>query len=308
MLDAGKEAPKVIVRDLFATPIVVCEWPRTERLNGELRKAIMARYESSPGLVSSNRKGWHSKFDMHKWPEPCVAELMEMVKAAASNMSAHLVGGADKKYLDNWQIKSCWSNINPPGGYNQPHNHIAGNTLLSGFYYVDLGGCEERGYAGRTIFQDRSGIALPARPDGDPLAREYAVVPKPGVMALFPAAQMHYVEPYRGSGLRISVAFNLGHPDLETVYYPDMREQDWWWKNFRGLMLLKTKVPEKAKAMTRFASYFAQELRRPQSNAPFWQRVKVTRDRAEADEAEAREAAQINGAANGRLPEKNRLI
>ena len=36
--------------------------------------------------------------------------------------------------------------------------------------------------------------------------------------------------------------------------------------------------------------------------------MKVTRDRAEADEAEAREAAQINGAANGGLPEKNRLI
>ena len=134
------------------------------------------------------------------------------------------------------------------------------------------------------------------------------MVPKPGVMALFPAAQMHYVEPYRGNGLRISVAFNLGHPDLETVYYPDMREQDWWWKNFRGLMLLKTKIPEKSKALRRFASYFAQELRRPQSNAPFLQRVRVTLDRAEADEAEAREAAGASKLPNGQLPEKKQFV
>jgi uncharacterized protein (TIGR02466 family) len=283
--------------------VVVCDWPDTERLNAELRDVIMARYRTSPGLVSSNRRGWHSKFDMHRWAEPCVGELMTMVKAAAASMTAHVAPDAEADVLQGWQIKSCWSNVNPPGGYNQPHNHIAGNTLLSGFYYVDLGGCEAADHAGRTIFQDRSGIALPARPGGDPLAREYAVVPKPGVMALFPAAQFHYVEPYRGEGLRISVAFNLGHPGLETVYYSDMREQDWWWKNFRGLMLLKSKIPEKSRALARFASYFAEELRRPRSNAPLLQRMRITLDRAEADESEAREAAAAP-AANGRLPEK----
>jgi uncharacterized protein (TIGR02466 family) len=304
LLDAAQNAPKVVIRDLFASPVVACDWPGTERLNAELKAAIMQRYHSTPGLVSSNRKGWHSKFDMHKWPEACVAELMTMVKTTAANMTSHLTPDADNRTLEAWQIKSCWSNVNPPGGYNQPHNHIAGDTLLSGFYYVDLGGCEEREYAGRTIFQDRSGIALKGQ---DPLSREYAVVPKPGVLVLFPAALMHYVEPYRGTGLRISVAFNLGHPDLRTVYYPDMREQDWWWKNFRGLMLLKTKIPEKSKAMLRFASYFAKEMQK-KSDVPFLQRVRVTRDRAEADEAEAREAANAAQLPNGKLPEKQPFL
>lgn len=308
VLDINKSAPKVTIRDLFPSPVIACEWPNVERLNAELRAAVMERYQSTPGLVSSNRKGWHSKFDMHRWPESCVAELMDMVKATAANWTSHLVPDANEAQLSNWQIKSCWSNVNPPGGYNQPHNHIAGDTLLSGFYYVDLGGCEDRQFAGRTIFEDRSGVSLPAQKGGDPLSREYAVVPKPGVLVLFPAAQMHYVEPNRGNGLRISIAFNLGHPGLETVYYADMREQSWWWKNFRGLMLLKSKVPEKTKAMLRFASYFVEEMRRPQSNSPFLQRVKVTRDRAEADEAEARLVAQDTRLANGELPKKNQFI
>jgi hypothetical protein len=85
-----------------------------------------------------------------------------------------------------------------------------------------------------------------------------------------------------------------------------MLEQDWWWKNFRGLMLLKTKVPEKARALRRFASYFMEELRHPHGNASFLQRLRVTRDRAEADEAEAREAAQRPPA--GQLADKRPFV
>lgn len=304
MLETSNSAPKATIRDLFPSPVGAFDWPGTEELNAQLRAAIMERYSSSPGLVSSNRKGWHSKFDMHKWPEPCVATLMDMVKSSAARLGGHFLEGADEAVANAWQIKSCWSNVNPTGGYNQPHHHIAGNTLLSGFYYVDLGGCEDRNFAGRTVFQDRSGVAR--RVGKDPLAREYAVVPKPGTLVLFPAALYHYVEPYRGTGLRISVAFNLSHPQLETVYYPEMLEQDWWWKNFRGLMLLKTKVPEKARALRRFASYFMDELRHPHGNASFRQRLRVTLDRAEADEAEARDAAQRP--ADGTLPDKRPFV
>jgi uncharacterized protein (TIGR02466 family) len=306
--ETGQITAKAAIKDLFATPVGVFEWPCPERLNNELRSVIMARYNTSPGLVSSNRKGWHSTFDMHRWQEPCVGELMSMVKAGAQQMSAHFVDGADKGMSENWKIKSCWSNVNPPGGYNQPHHHIAGNTLLSGFYYVDIGDCPDPKFAGRTVFQDRSGVAQPKRCSSDPLSREYAIVPKPGVMALFPAAQYHYVEPYRGNSLRISVAFNLENPDLDVLYYPDMLEQEWWWKNFRGLMLLKSKIPEKTRALMRFGSYFVDELRRPRQKAPFLRRVRVTLDRAEADEAEARLAAGGKAKSDAPLPEKRSLV
>ena len=308
MSTVGTREPKTVIRDLFATPVGVFDWPAMERLNAELRAAIMARYDSSPGLVSSNRKGWHSKFDMHHWPDPCVHQLMEMVKEGAARLTSHFAAGMDESLLRNWRIKSCWSNVNPAGGYNQPHHHIAGNTLLSGFYYVDIGDCPDPRYAGRTIFQDRSGVARPTSENADPFSREYAVVPRAGTMALSPAALFHYVEPYRGNGLRISVAFNLSHPNLEALYYPEMLEQSWWWKNFRGLMLLKAKVPEKARALRRFASYFVDELRKPRHDAPFLKRVRVTLDRAEADEAEIAEAAEHTTVRDGRLPEKRPFV
>jgi len=300
--------PRTIIRDLFATPVGVFDWPDTDQLNAELKTAIMERYNSSPGLVSSNRKGWHSKFDMHQWPEACVAELMAMVKESAARLTSHFAAGMDERLLRNWQIKSCWSNVNPVGGYNQPHHHIAGNTLLSGFYYVDIGDCPDPSYAGRTIFQDRSGVARPVSVDGDLFSREYAVIPRAGTMALFPAALFHYVEPYQGNGMRISVAFNLSHPNLEALYYPEMLEQSWWWKNFRGLMLLKTKFPEKVRAFRRFASYFVEELRHPRQDASFLKRVRVTLDRAEADEAEIAEASRQAGVRNGGLSEKRPFV
>jgi uncharacterized protein (TIGR02466 family) len=295
------------VRDLFASPIVVSEWPESARLNADLRAAIMARFETSPGVVSSNRKSWHSKRDMHRWPEPCVAELMAMVKSAAAAYGVHC--GGTLSTPDDWEISTCWSNVNPPGGYNQAHNHVGEKLLLSGFYYVDLGDCSDANYAGRTIFQDRSGVARPiAASGGDPLSREYAVVPRPGVMLLFPATQFHYVEPYRGNSVRISIAFNLTNRNFEALYYPDMLEESWWWRNFRGLMLLKTKVPEKLRAFVRFGSYLIKELGQQRPGVSLLQRIKVTRDRAEADEAEAREAASGAPRLGEKLPEKKPLI
>jgi len=302
MLEARKAEPNGMIRDLFPSPVGLFEWPNTDQLNAELRTAIMARFNSSPGLVSSNRNGWHSKWDLHRWPEPCVAQLMAMLQASSSQLAAHLLRGTNSGLSQDWQIRKCWANVNPPGGYNQAHHHIQAGSLLSGVYYVDIGDCPDPNLAGRTVLQDRSGAAWLKHPD--PLSREYAVTPKPGTLLLFPAALLHYVEPYRGKSRRISIAFDLMHPELDALYYPDMPDPTWWWRNFRGLMLLRSKIPEKMRALARFMPYLVEEFRRPRANASLMQRIKVTRDRAEADEAEARELASGRITADGRLPEK----
>jgi uncharacterized protein (TIGR02466 family) len=300
MSDIGNSGPKGVIRDLFPSPVGVFDWPDSERLNAELRAAIMERYESSPGIVSSNRNGWHSKWDLHRWPEPCVQEFLSRVQASSHQLAAHVMNGATKSITKDWTIRKCWANVNPPGGYNQAHHHIGPGALLSGVYYVDIGDCPDPEYAGRTILQDRSGIALPK--GGDMLSRERAITPKPGALVLFPAALMHYVEPYRGKTRRISIAFDLGHPELEALYYDDMAEASWWWRNFRGLMLLKTKVPEKARAYARFMSYLGEEFRKPKATGSIAQRLRTTRHRAEADEADARDADRLPK--DGSLPDK----
>jgi hypothetical protein len=36
------------------------------------------------------------------------------------------------------------------------------------------------------------------------------ILPRPGLLFIFPSWLLHQVRPYRGTGLRISIAFNLG--------------------------------------------------------------------------------------------------
>ena len=310
MLDASIGEPKVTVRELFPVPVAVCQWPDTERLNKDLREAILTRYRSSAGVVNSNRRGWHSNFDLHTWPEPCIAEFLAMVRLSTSELVARMT--SDRKFLDNWQVQIAWANVNPRGGHNRSHNHLDEGAHLSGFYYVDLGACETPGDSGRTIFEDRSGVAHPTPPGRDLRSREYALDPKPGTMALFPASQFHHVEPYRGAGVRITIAFNLCHPEFSVLYYPGMRDEGWWWTNFRGLMVLRSKIPEKLHALALLASYAFGELRSARTGSSLRGRFKVLYERASVDASAAREAKQTVSAASTAiaqaLSEKRSLV
>jgi len=303
---AKTDGPRVAARDLFAVPVVVCQWPEAEQLNAQLREIVMERFKSTPGVVVSNRNGWHSETDLHKWPEPCIAELLEMMQTAASKMVAHIAPGTN---TTNWQIPVAWANVNPAGGHNRAHNHINGGGQLSGVYYVDIGECTDPGASGRLVFEDRSGAAQPKLPGRNVLSREYALTPSPGTMVIFPAAQYHYVEPYRGNGVRISIAFNLHHPDFETLYYPEMLETGWWRTNFRGLTVIREKIPEKMRALQLFASYAVREMGQAgKGKAPLFSRLKSALSKAQADasaEAEGTHQAAID---DGRLAEKKPLV
>lgn len=302
---ASNDTVNVVARHLFASPVLLCEWPDTARLNADLRTAILKRFESMPSVVQSARNAWQSEHNMHEWPEPCVTEFANLLKVAAAKMAAHMVPDADQKILDDWRIVSCFANVTPPGGFSHSHDHVDTGALIAGVYYVDIGACEQPGHAGRTILQDHSGVARPKQRGGDLLAREYAVVPKPGAALLFTAAQMHRVEPYRGRGVRISIAFNLAHPDLDVLYYPGMKDRSWWWRNFRGLMVLREKIPEKMRALSIFfGSYLWDELGRQRSQAPLSRRLKSAYQRAQVDAQAASDPLNITG---DHLPEKQQL-
>ncbi|HXZ68863.1 MAG TPA: putative 2OG-Fe(II) oxygenase [Alphaproteobacteria bacterium] len=307
MSNTDLSAPKAVIRDVFAVPVEVCEFPNAQRLNAELKATVLAHRESSSGVVDSNRYGWHSDYDFHRWPEPCVAEFTAMVKHAASLMTAHLFPQSSSKELDGWEIVNAWANVNVRGGHNAPHQHIDSGGSLSGFYYVDIDGCNDPSQMGRTIFEDRSGVARLASSSADLKSREYALVPSPGTMCIFPAAQMHYVEPNRTDRLRITIAFNLRNAAFNVLYYPDMTGADWWWRNFRGLMVLRSKIPEKLKALSLFTSYFLAELRRPAAGSTV-RRAKIALARAEVDASSSKQQSRIDDLAEGPLAEKNLLV
>jgi uncharacterized protein (TIGR02466 family) len=109
-----------------------------------------------------------------------------------------------------------WANVNRSGHSNEVHSHPG--AYWSGVYYVDDGGIgADPALGGELEFLDPRG-PLPvmnaphlgfAGPGGLSAGASERVVPKPGLLVLFPSWLMHQVRPYRGNATRISVAFNL---------------------------------------------------------------------------------------------------
>jgi len=52
--------------------------------------------------------------------------------------------------------------------------------------------------------------------DGLSAGSAETIVPRPGLLFIFPSFLMHGVRPYTGTGLRMSIAFNFGVYPLET--------------------------------------------------------------------------------------------
>ncbi|MBC6417262.1 MAG: hypothetical protein GDA47_05585, partial [Rhodospirillales bacterium] len=103
-----------------------------------------------------------------------------------------------------------------PGDSNEFHCHPG--SFWSGCYYVDDGGIAgARNADGAFEMMDPRGpgpaLYAPhlayAMPQGLSPGSNEIVQPHSGLMLLFPAWLLHQVRPYRGDGLRISIAFNL---------------------------------------------------------------------------------------------------
>lgn len=95
--------------------------------------------------------------------------------------------------------------------------------------------------------------------------RDIHMPPASGRMILFPGSLMHSVAVYEGDRPRITIAFNLCHPDFGIPRLDEYPGQlNWMWKNFRGLMILQRKIPEKLYALTLLPRYlFAHKVPNP---------------------------------------------
>ena len=52
------------------------------------------------------------------------------------------------------------------------------------------------------------------------------ILPRPGLMFIFPSFLIHAVRPYRGTGLRISIAFNFGFYPETTILGRDQQSSE----------------------------------------------------------------------------------
>jgi uncharacterized protein (TIGR02466 family) len=243
----GGSLPGAELFELFPTPLLTYRWPESEALNHELEGVILGKMEEARGRSlwsGSNIGGWHSPKDLHIWPQPCIARLSERIHALVREMVARCVPDPLPEHFENWAFHA-WANVSSRGAKNASHVHSHEKmTIWSGIYYVDSGtDPADNDAGGLTRFEDRSGVPREIIRNHDPFARDFSVQPQPGLMVLFPSTLWHRVEPFLGSGRRITIAFNLTHrdfiiPDYSTAETsPAVGFRSWMWKNFRGIML-----------------------------------------------------------------------
>ncbi|MGF1608136.1 MAG: TIGR02466 family protein [Kiloniellales bacterium] len=210
--DASAALPRAEVRQLFATPVAVFLLPEAEVLNRALRETILARERSHPSTQHSNLGGWQSTWDLQDWGGPAAQHLLATARNLADQLTRDRQGRAVQV---DWKI-NCWANVNRSGHGNEFHTHPG--SFWSGSYYVDDGGiAADPSLGGEFEVQDPRGVApamyAPALTfagrGGPSLGAAEMLSPRAGMMVLFPSWLQHAVRPYRGGGLRISIAFNL---------------------------------------------------------------------------------------------------
>jgi uncharacterized protein (TIGR02466 family) len=136
-----------------------------------------------------------------------------MAKDIATQMTANRDG---RPVRPAWTVQA-WANINGPGDGNICRYHPG--SFWSETYYVDDGGCaSDPSLGGEFEMLDPCssgpGMYAPelkfAGEDGTSVGSAETIRPRPGLRFLFPSSLYHQVRPYRGTGLRISIAFNFG--------------------------------------------------------------------------------------------------
>jgi uncharacterized protein (TIGR02466 family) len=202
----------VAVRGLFATPVAALEVPGAEARNAELSAMILKKRETTPSVEASNAGGWHSDREIAVWGGPHITFILDLAKEMANRLTAERNG---KPVQPKWNVMA-WANVNGSGDGNVCHYHAG--AFWSGSYYVDDGGCATDHSLGGEfeIFDPRGpgpGMYAPSLKftgeDGQSVGEAVRIRPRPGLLLLFPSWLLHQVRPYRGDGLRISIAFNL---------------------------------------------------------------------------------------------------
>lgn len=193
------------VKQLFPTILFRRRLDRILPLNARLREIVLQNEREDGGIRASNVGGWHSQADFLEWKFPEIAKLADEFMAASRDLTATLIPPGVDGDLEVSFFGGSWANVLRDGDYNKIHNHPG--ALWSGCYYVALGqSAPEPDHNGWIEFQD-------PRP-GNIHGGKERVQPEEGLLLMFPSWLNHYVNPFRGKGERISIAFNI---DAEFV-------------------------------------------------------------------------------------------
>lgn len=197
------------IAQVFATPLLVHDWEEMNSLNSDLQTLVLAQRQSDGGETKSNVGGWHSGLEFLNAPDPPIVEVRRKIRDLFSATLPHIVQRPSNTGARLQIAIEGWANVLEAGDYNTLHSHP--NAAWSGVYFVTgtPGSVESDAFAGRLEFVDprpAASLTYAGNMSADGRIMTYA---KPGRMVIFPAWLQHFVHPFRGEGLRISIAFNI---------------------------------------------------------------------------------------------------
>jgi uncharacterized protein (TIGR02466 family) len=148
--------------------------------------------------------GWQSEHDFFRRKE---SGHMSLARLIGQVMTATLQSIDPAIDFARLQVgMNGWINVNPPGGYNGPHQHT--DAVLSGVYYVDVPrGPSKKG--GAIEFLAPHPVRLLAGLINAPMFSERVYVqPNAGDLLIFPGQLPHWVHPNDSGKARVTIAFN----------------------------------------------------------------------------------------------------
>ena len=167
--------------------------------NHEMKNWAYDRKKNDVGQRLSNFGGYQSN-DILQGHSPQVDKLVSHLNTEVNSITRQVS-------LPKLELKNIWLNINPPGSYNELHNHT--DAVLSGVYYIDA--TENQG----NIQFERSDNAeyhLPSYTEKITYfnATRATYAAKTGALYIFPGWLKHSVQGNQSNTDRISLSFNYG--------------------------------------------------------------------------------------------------
>ena len=190
------------VLKLFPTPAWWGILDDHKELNKSLLKYVLNLRKKDPqGISKSNHLGWHSKdFNLaDEMPKKFLEKAKPVIKEAIDDMHWDLNTQVPK-------VTNMWSIINQKNSTNLRHIHS--NCFLSSAYYVKV-----HKDCGDLKFHDPRSAASWRYPgstkSGKLNMQIYNVIPREGLLVLFPSYLHHSVDVNNSDEERIIISFNV---------------------------------------------------------------------------------------------------